>query len=146
MIIYLCIKFQSNTPFLSKDIPRKPKVLRMGRTGRDGRTYGQWWYWMHPHWKWWGHKNTEVGSASLRETMKTEVIWNMLFFTSDNIIFFHYIYSFRIYIDFTAWNKKYIYMTYMCIMIYYQIQLTLVISTSLISNNRLSKSKNLVPA
>ena len=37
MIIYLCIKFQSNTPILSKDIARKPKVLRTGRTGRDGR-------------------------------------------------------------------------------------------------------------
>ena len=32
MIIYLCIKFQSNTPILSKDIARKPKVLRTGRT------------------------------------------------------------------------------------------------------------------
>ena len=32
MIIYLCIKFQSNTPILSKDIARKPKVLRTGQT------------------------------------------------------------------------------------------------------------------
>ena len=32
MIIYQCIKFQSNTPILSKDIARKPKVLRTGRT------------------------------------------------------------------------------------------------------------------
>ena len=39
MIIYLCIKLQSNTPILSKDIARKPKVLRMGRTdGTDVRT------------------------------------------------------------------------------------------------------------
>ena len=30
MIIYLCIKFQSNTPILSKDIARKPEVLRTG--------------------------------------------------------------------------------------------------------------------
>ena len=38
MIIYLCIKFQSNTPILSKDITRKPKVLRMGqRERRDGK-------------------------------------------------------------------------------------------------------------
>ena len=36
MIIYLCIKFQSNTPILSKDIARKPKALRTGRT--DVRT------------------------------------------------------------------------------------------------------------
>ena len=34
MIIYLCIKFQSNTPILSKDIARKPKVFRTGRTDR----------------------------------------------------------------------------------------------------------------
>ena len=32
MIIYLCLKFQSNTPILSKDIARKPKVIRTGRT------------------------------------------------------------------------------------------------------------------
>ena len=38
MIIYLCIKFQSKTPVLSKDIARKPKVLRTGWTGRTGRT------------------------------------------------------------------------------------------------------------
>ena len=39
MIIYLCIKFQSNTPILSKDIAWKPKVLRTGRTdGTDIRT------------------------------------------------------------------------------------------------------------
>ena len=37
MTIYLCIKFQSNSPILSKDIARKPKVLHMGRTGWDGR-------------------------------------------------------------------------------------------------------------
>ena len=42
MIIYLCIKFQSNTPILSKDIARKPKVLRRGRTdGTDGQKYAQ---------------------------------------------------------------------------------------------------------
>ena len=40
MIIYLCIKFQSNTPILSKDIARKPKVLL---TGWDGPMYGQRW-------------------------------------------------------------------------------------------------------
>ena len=32
MIIYLCVKFQSNTPILSKDITRKPFVLRTRRT------------------------------------------------------------------------------------------------------------------
>ena len=48
MIIYLYVKFQSNTPILSKDIKRKPKVLRTGRTERDGRTYGQRWYYMPP--------------------------------------------------------------------------------------------------
>ena len=40
MIIYLCIKFQSNTPILSKGIARKPKVLHTGWTGRD-RTDGR---------------------------------------------------------------------------------------------------------
>ena len=30
MIIYQCIKFKSNTPILSKDIARKPKVLHIG--------------------------------------------------------------------------------------------------------------------
>ena len=34
MIIYLCIKFQSNTQILSKDIARKPFVLCTGQTGR----------------------------------------------------------------------------------------------------------------
>ena len=32
MIIYLCLKFQFNTPIFSKDIARKPFVLRTGRT------------------------------------------------------------------------------------------------------------------
>ena len=37
MIIYLCIKFQSNTPILSNDIARKSFVLRTGRMeGREG--------------------------------------------------------------------------------------------------------------
>ena len=31
MIIYLSIKFQSNTPIFSKDIAQKPFVLRTGR-------------------------------------------------------------------------------------------------------------------
>ena len=53
IIIYLYKKFQSNTLILSKDIARKPKVLRTRRTGRDGtgrngRTYGQRWYYMPP--------------------------------------------------------------------------------------------------
>ena len=65
-------------------------------------------------------KKIEVGSASVRITMKTtQIIWNlnlseknitMLFFTSENIIFFHtceniILYLFRIYSDFTACNK-----------------------------------------
>ena len=44
MIIYLCIKFQSNIPIFSKDITRKPFVLRIGQTGwmdgTDGVTDG----------------------------------------------------------------------------------------------------------
>ena len=43
MILYLSIKFKSNTLIFSKDIARKPFVLRMGWSdGQDGRTYGQW--------------------------------------------------------------------------------------------------------
>ena len=61
MIIY-----QSNIPILSKDIARKPKVLRTGRTGWDGRTYGQGWYYILPHWKWRGHKNSKCPSNHAR--------------------------------------------------------------------------------
>ena len=43
MITYLCIKFESNTLILSKDIERKPIFVtymygRDGQGGRDGRT------------------------------------------------------------------------------------------------------------
>ena len=64
MIIYLCIKFQSNTPILSKDIAWKPKVLRTGRMGQDGTG----WTDVHmdsrgtictPHWKWRRHKHVK---------------------------------------------------------------------------------------
>ena len=52
MIIYLCLKCQYNTSIFSKDIVRKPKVLRTGRKdgtdGQNGRTYGQQWYYMPP--------------------------------------------------------------------------------------------------
>ena len=43
MIIYLCIKFESNTLNYSKDIKQKPSLLRTGLTvqdGRDGRMHG----------------------------------------------------------------------------------------------------------
>ena len=36
MIIYLCIKFHSNTPIFLKDIARKPFVLRTGQDRTDG--------------------------------------------------------------------------------------------------------------
>ena len=39
MIIYLCMKYESNTPMYSKDIARKPFFIRMGRT--EVRTYRQ---------------------------------------------------------------------------------------------------------
>ena len=32
MIIYLCMKYESNTPMFSKDIARKPFFVRTGRT------------------------------------------------------------------------------------------------------------------
>ena len=41
MIIYLCIKFQSNKPILSKDIAWKPIVLCAGRTDRADRWGGR---------------------------------------------------------------------------------------------------------
>ena len=39
MIIYLCMKYQSNTPMSSKDIARKPFFVRTGQDVRDVRTY-----------------------------------------------------------------------------------------------------------
>ena len=39
MIIYLCMKYESNTQMFSKDIARKPFLVRTGRT--DVRKYGQ---------------------------------------------------------------------------------------------------------
>ena len=39
MIIYLCMKYESNTPMFSKDIARKPFFLRKGQDVRDVRMY-----------------------------------------------------------------------------------------------------------
>ena len=39
IIIYLCMKYESNTPMYSKDISRKPFFVRTGRT--HVRTYEQ---------------------------------------------------------------------------------------------------------
>ena len=39
MIMYLCMKYESNTPMFSKDIARKPFLVRMGQDVRDVRTY-----------------------------------------------------------------------------------------------------------
>ena len=66
MIIYLCMKYESNTPMFLKDIARKPFFVRKGQDVRDVRmyvrTYG------HtdkgdaicppPHYKWRGHKKS----------------------------------------------------------------------------------------
>ena len=40
MIIYLCMKYESNTPMYSKEIARKPFFVRTGQDVRDVRTYG----------------------------------------------------------------------------------------------------------
>ena len=74
LIIYLCIKFQSNTPIFSKDIAQKAFVLHMGRVdGTDVCTesgdnvcpappplkmagYILYAPPLPPHWKWRGHK------------------------------------------------------------------------------------------
>ena len=76
LIIYLCIKFQSNIPILWKDIARKPEVLS---TGRDGHTYGQQWYYMPPHWKWRGIKTGNVKSCflgNIRKLLQNVICWN----------------------------------------------------------------------
>ena len=46
MIVYLCMKYESNTPMYSKDIAKKPFFLRTGRT--YVRRYGQGWCYMPP--------------------------------------------------------------------------------------------------
>ena len=50
MIIYLCMKYESNAPMYSKDIDRKPFFVRTGRTYVRTRVmlYA-------PHYKWRGH-------------------------------------------------------------------------------------------
>ena len=39
MIIYLCMKYESNTQMYSKDIARKPFFVRKGQDVRDVRMY-----------------------------------------------------------------------------------------------------------
>ena len=39
MIIYLCMKYESNTPMSSKDIARKPFFVRKGQDVLDVRMY-----------------------------------------------------------------------------------------------------------
>ena len=41
MIIYLCMKYESNTLMYSKDIARKPFFVRTGQDVRDVRMYGR---------------------------------------------------------------------------------------------------------
>ena len=69
MIIYLCMKYESNTPMYLKDIARKPFFVRTGQDVRDVRmnvrtyvrTYGRTdkgdAICPPPHYKWRGHKN-----------------------------------------------------------------------------------------
>ena len=55
MIMYLCLKYESNTPMFSKDIARKPFFIR---TGQDVRTEVRTRVMLYaPHYKWRGHKN-----------------------------------------------------------------------------------------
>ena len=71
MIIYLCMKYESNTPMYSKDIAWKPFFVCTGQDVRDVRTYGctdKGDAKSPPHYKWWGHyKGTDqsVHPASL---------------------------------------------------------------------------------
>ena len=39
--MYLCMKYESNTPMYSKDIARKPFLVRTGQDVRDVRMYGR---------------------------------------------------------------------------------------------------------
>ena len=59
MIMYLCMKYESNTPMFSKDIARKPFFVRTGRT--YVRTYVRTdkgdAICPPPHYKWPGHNN-----------------------------------------------------------------------------------------
>ena len=68
MIMYLCIKNESNTPMFSKDIARKPFFVRTGQDVRDVRMYvrtygrtdkGDAICTPPPHYKWRGHKNKD---------------------------------------------------------------------------------------
>ena len=67
MIMYLCMKYESNTPMFSKDIARKPFFVRTGQVVRDVRMYVRTYvrtdvrtrvmlYAPPPHYKWRGHK------------------------------------------------------------------------------------------
>ena len=49
MIIYLCMKHESNAPMYSKDIARKPFFVRTGRTDKGDAICPA------PHYKWRGH-------------------------------------------------------------------------------------------
>ena len=69
MIIYLCMKYESNSPMYSKDIARKPFFVRTGQDVRDVcmyvRTYvrtdkGDAICPPPPHYKWWGGIKTEL--------------------------------------------------------------------------------------
>ena len=54
MIIYICMKYESNTPKYSKDIALKQFFVC------TRRTYGQGWYYMPPYKKWQGIIKTTV--------------------------------------------------------------------------------------
>ena len=68
IIIYLCMKYESNTPMYSKDIARKPFFVRTGQDVWDVRTYVRTYECTYgrtdkgdaicpPHYKWRGHNN-----------------------------------------------------------------------------------------
>ena len=52
--MYLCMKYESNTPVFSKDIARKPFFLRTGQDVRSNKGDA---ICPPPHYKWRGHKN-----------------------------------------------------------------------------------------
>ena len=52
MIIYLCMKYESNSPMYSKDLALKPFFCTYVRRDKGDA--------ISPHYKWRGHKNKKV--------------------------------------------------------------------------------------
>ena len=90
MIMYLCMKYESNTPMFSKDIARKPFFVRKGQDVRDIRMYvrtdkGDAICPPPPHYKWPGHNYP----AMPVDTQPFKHKCNDIIITSANNTFLH---------------------------------------------------------